>query len=336
MIVTFRNVRLNLPLMPFWRNPGSVLLLILLIPSCRKDTLHWQKVWQLNSGTTSKLNHLRFLNDSTCLIGGGVHYESAEVVRSVDGGYTWQVTSYPQAGKGLYGFGISPNGTVYLCGTDGVVLHSADNGSTFQFNRIGDWEYYVGGTFITPDSGIFISSHLNDHCSITQVDSNFTITDKQEFNFGLSDIYIPNPVIGYAVGYGAVMKTTDGRRTWHFQEPTDDKFMAMDIHGDEIWMCGYAGCVYHTLDGGEHWQRQRNGNDIALIHYRMLDIKFKTSLNGWAVCDDGKVVYTDDGGYHWMEYDQFTTNALRSLAFCPNGDLLVCGDNGGLFRLTTN
>ena len=321
--------------MPRYFSHILIVLLIIFAGSCKKDVLHWQKVQQLNSGTTSKLNHIRFINDSTCIIAGGVHFESAEVIRSVDKGYTWTFNSYKEAGKALYGMGISPQGEIYLCGTDGVVLHSTDQGGSFQFNRINDWQYYVGGMFVTPDSGLFISTHLNDYGSITQVDSSFNIIDKQEFSFGLNDIYMVSPAVGYVVGYGAVLKTTDSRHSWNYLTPGEDKFMAMDIHGDELWLCGYAGSVYHSTDAGNNWERLRNGNDISLVHYRMLDIVFKNSTNGWAVCDDGKVVYSEDGGHHWMEYDQFTKNALRGIAICPNGDLLVCGDNGSLFRLTT-
>ena len=321
--------------MPRYLNFFLLVLLALLADSCKKDVLHWQKVQQLSSGTTNRLNHVRFLNDSTCIIAGGEHFASAEVLLSADGGYTWNFNSYPQAGKGLYGMGVSPDGTIYLTGSDGVVLHSKDNGSSFQFDRILDWEYYVGGSFVTPDSGVFISTHLNEAGSITKVDAGFKVTAKKTFNFGLNDIYMTSPMVGYVVGYGAIMKTTDGWNTWSYLAPNDDKFMAMDIHGDEIWLCGYAGCVYHTIDAGEHWKKLRNGNDLALIHYRMQDIVFKTTKKGWAVCDDGKVVYTEDGGTHWMEYDRFTTYSLRSIALCPNGDLLVAGDNGSIFRLTT-
>ena len=143
-----------------------------------------------------------------------------------------------------------------------------------------------------------------------------------------------NATTGYVIGYGTVMKTIDRGTTWLVQDVANDNFMAMDIHGDEIWMCGYAGSVYHTTDGGAHWQRMRNGNDITLPRYDLLDIKFKDGKNGWAVCDDGKMLHSDDGGNHWEEYDRFTASALRSIAICPNNDLLVAGDNGSIFRIT--
>ncbi len=297
--------------------------------------LHWQKTQQIAGNTTSKLNHIRFLNDSVCIIAGGEHFDNAVVLRSVDGGFTFAPYSYPEAGKGMYGMGVSPQGKIFLSGTDGCVLHSIDTGRTFQFNRILDWDYYVGVSYPTPDTGFFVSTHLNDAGSITRVDAQYHIIDKLNLNFGLADIFMVSPTTGYVIGYGAVMKTTDGGLNWIYLDPADDKFVSMDIHGDELWMCGYAGTVYHSTDAGVHWQKLRNGNDITLPRYRMLSIVFKDSKNGWISCDDGKVVYTDDGGHHWMEYDQFTTIAMRSIVICPNNDLMVAGDNGMIYRLTT-
>jgi len=310
------------------------LFVVTLFSGCKKDLLHWQKVQQLNSNTNLELNNIRFLGDNICIAAGGVEFLQSVVTRSVDGGYTWTANSYSDADKEMYGMGVAPNGDMYLEGVDGDVLHSKDSGKTWQFNRIYDWLIYFGGYFPSPDTGIFVSRVLERQCTITRVDTAFNIIDEQTYLFALNNIYMVSATTGYVIGYGTVMKTTNGGNTWTFQEVENDNFMSMDIHGDEIWMCGYNGGVYHTLDGGNHWTRQRNGNDITLPRYYLLDIKFRDEQNGWAVCDNGKIIHSDDGGNHWEEYEQFTANALRSIALCPNGDLLTAGDNGAIFRIT--
>ncbi|MFI5196301.1 MAG: WD40/YVTN/BNR-like repeat-containing protein [Chitinophagales bacterium] len=303
-----------------------------LFSACKKDVLHWRNIQKLNSNTTCRLNHVRFINDTICIAAGGVQFTQSQIIRSADGGYTWSAYSSSDAPKEMFGMGVASNGNIYLCGIDGDVLHSKDLGKTWQFNRI-NWEQYVGASFPTPDTGIFVSTVLQRQCSITRVDSNFNIIDEKTFLFGINNIYMPTSSTGYVIGYGTVMKTTDCGNIWDFQDVKGDNFMAMDIHGDEIWMCGYNGSVFHTINGGANWDRLRNGNDISLPRYNMLDIVFKDEQNGWAVCDNAKVIHTDDGGNHWAEYDQLTTDGLRSIAICPNGDLLVAGDNGALYRI---
>jgi photosystem II stability/assembly factor-like uncharacterized protein len=51
------------------------------------------------------------------------------------------------------------------------------------------------------------------------------------------------------------------------------------------------------------------------------------------VGEKGLVIYTDDGGEHWSEYDSFTKENLRFISVCPDGKLIVGGEAGALFRL---
>jgi photosystem II stability/assembly factor-like uncharacterized protein len=309
-------------------------MFILFAFSCKKDLLYWQKVQQLNSNTTTTLNHISFINNNICIAAGGVSYTQSEIVRSVDGGYTWSAISDSDAPKEMFGMNTSPDGSIYLCGVDGDVLHSKDSGKTWQFKRVENWLVNFACSFPSPNIGILVNSVLQRGSTITRVDSNYNIIDQQTFTFGLNNIYMVTPSAGYVIGYGTVMNTTDSGKIWNFQNVEGDNFEAMDIHGEEIWMCGYMGSIYHTSDGGKTWQRLRNGNDITLPRYYLMDILFTDEQNGWAVCDNGKVIHSDDGGQHWEEYNQFTTSSLRSIALCPNGDLLVAGDNGGIYRIT--
>lgn len=311
-----------------------VLLFITLAAACKKDMLHASHVLRLSSNTTSTLDNIHFFNDSVCIVAGGSTFYQSTILKSTDGGYTWNTMSDPQAPKEMYGMGVSANGVIYLSGVDGDVLHSSDSGKSWRFNRINNWLIYQGGSFATADTGIFVSTILQRQSTITRVDSTFNILDQQNFTFGLNNVYLVNTTTAYAIGYGTVMKTTDRGNTWKFQDVQGDDFTAMNIHGDEIWMCGSNGGIYHTYDGGNHWECYRNGNDITLPRYYLRCVVFKDELHGWAVGDNGKFVRSDDGGRHWAEYPTFTASHLRSVAVCPNNDLLISGDGGVLVRVT--
>lgn len=312
----------------------TLIYVFLFAAGCKKDQLHLSKVQQLNSNTKYRLNRVRFLGDSVCIAAGGDLFSQAVIVRSLDGGYTWTATEHPEAGKAMNGLGVSPDGKVYLCGVDGSVLRSNDSGKSWGNGRIGNWLHYVGASFATNDTGVFVSTVLQRQSNITVVDNNFNIISDNTYQFGLNDVYMVSASTGYVVGYGAVMKTTDHTRNWTFQDVKGDNFTAMDIHGNEIWMCGANGGIFHTTNGGNSWETLRNGNNIALPRYWLRTIVFKDKLRGWCAGDEGRLIYTDDGGNHWMEYERFTKENLRSMTLCPNGDLLVAGDNGVLFRLS--
>lgn len=309
------------------------LLAIFLVSSCKKDLLHWRKVVQLNTHTDSRLNHIRFLDGHVCLVTGGITFERAEVLRSTDGGYTFVNDLYPESGKEAKGFAVGADGTVYLCGTDGTVLHSKDQGKTFQFGRINTWQRYTGVAYPVPDTGVFVNTIVQEYGSIQQVDSNYNVIDEVTFKFGMNDIYMLNASTGYVIGYGAVLKTTDYRRSWHYLDVIGDNFTCLNILGPDMWLCGYNGGIYHSDDEGRHWSKMRNGNDITVPRYRLYSIAFADRLRGWAVGEQGKVIYTRDGGKHWAEYEHFTNSTLCCIAVCPDGTLLMGGDNGVLFRV---
>lgn len=301
--------------------------------SCKRDLLELNSAWRMDSGTDTRLNNIAFLDDSTCIIGGGSTFYKSTIVRSSNGGYNWIADSSADAPKEMYGMGISSTGVVYLSGIDGDVLVSRDKGRTWQFHRIDNWLVYKGGSFSTPDTGIFVSSVLQRESTITRVDSNFKILDEKTFQFGLNNIYIINASTSIVIGYGVMMKSIDNGTTWSYLDIDGDNFTAMSIIGNEMWVCGAAGSIFHSSDGGNHWERFRNGNDLTRRRYMLRSILFTSPQKGWAVGDDGLVIYSQDGGRNWMEYKPFTTNHLRSIAACPDGDLLVVGTNGGLYRI---
>src|SRR5690606_17161630 len=139
---------------------------------------------------------------------------------------------------------------------------------------------------------------------------------------------------GYISCYGAVKKSTDGGKTWGFLDVKNDNFTGLSIvNKTDIWVCGIAGSIYHSADGGATWHKQRNGNAIAKKNYALKDILFTDTRNGWAVGEKGMVIYTTDGGSTWKEYENFTDDALHDIARTPNGQLMVAGDNGALYRL---
>ncbi len=295
--------------------------------------LHLQSVQRLASYTdSSRLNRIFFINDKTGFIVGGRRFSESVILSTNDGGATWTNNSFPVAGKGLYDITISPGGALYTIGFDGKLLHSTDTGKTWSFQQI---EYYPFTGIAFTDAvhaivvgGISFSSGMRHY-----IDTFGNLTRRDSFAYQFNRIIMTTPQTGYLCGYGIMQKTTDAGTTWNFQAVDKDDFTDMDIHGDELWMCGYNGGIYHTTDGGAHWERLRNGNDITLPRYYLYCIAFKDSRHGWAAGEGGKLIYTDDAGRHWSEYDSFTGNTIRDMVIRPDGSLLLAGDNGSIFRV---
>jgi photosystem II stability/assembly factor-like uncharacterized protein len=189
-------------------------------------------------------------------------------------------------------------------------------------------------SFPAPDKGIVIPNIGRDSGSIMLVDGAFNKQRYLPFRFCLNDIIMPDALNGYVAGYGAIMRTSDGGLSWQQMNVSSDNFMGLYCMGpDKVWACGYNGSIYKSGNGGKGWTRLRNGNDLTLPKYRLQAILFTDEQHGYAVGEEGIVTYTDDGGKHWMEFDRFTGSTLLFIARCPDGQLIVGGEHGELYRL---
>lgn len=306
--------------------------LVVLLGSCRKDLLHWQLAQKLETHTTHRLNKILFVNDTLGFAVGGERFNNADILTTYDGGNTWSLQSFPQSGKGIYGITQAPSGTVYTVGFDGKMLYCAD-GYNWQFRQL-RYDPCKGIAFTGAAKAIVIAGVSFETGSRLLIDTAGNLLGYEQLNFEMNDICMTNTLNGYIAGYGVIQKTTDGGNSWAYMDINSDNFTAIDAHGSrKVWVCGAQGSVYHT-DDGQHWQRLRNGNDLTLPRYRLNDILFLDDLNGYAVGENGLVIYSDDGGRHWMELDRFTSDILRCIVSGPDGNLYVCGDNGSLYRLT--
>lgn len=307
---------------------------LLLFASCKKDLLHWQQATQLQSGTTMRLNEIAFAGDTLAFICGGDRFHKAVILRSADGGHHWTAEDHPEAGKALYGVTVTGNGDIYICGMDGRLLRSTDAGNNWQFRQLFRFDPYKKLVFFNANRGIMVGGisfgngmrlHINAAGDILQWDS---------LGYELNDIAAVDARTGYCSGYGIFQKTTDSGHTWETLNLRGDNFNAIDAHSaDEVYTCGYQGSIFKTTDGGGSWQQLRDGNDLTKPGYRLLDILFTDAQHGYAVGENGLVIYSDDGGEHWMEFDRFTSVHLRCIVRCPDGDLMVCGDEGNIWRL---
>lgn len=311
------------------------LLLILFLPSCRKDLLHWQSVQQINVGTNEQLNTALFLPNGIGMIGAGSRFGVAKLFISTDKGLSWQAKQMPEESKGLFGSCVAPDGNVYFCGFGLNICTSKDALNSFTLARVpGPYEFASAISFGENNRGLASTSLGTDSGGIVRLDASMNLLSFQRFKFALHDVQMLDQNKGIAVGSGAILLSNDGGMSWQQQAVVGDNFNSISaIDSLHIYVSGLSGFVVKTSDGGKTWKRLRNGSNLTLPNYQLWDLLFVSEQKGYAVGEKGLVIYTDDAGEHWMEFDPFTSNNLRFISLCPDGKLLVGGENGSLFRL---
>lgn len=311
-----------------------LLSVMLLAGGCRKDVLHWQKVVKLDSHTISdRLNKILFINDSIGFVVGGQRFYNSTVLKTKDRGNTWTYQNIADAPKAIYGITQAPSGTLYAVAFDGKFLTSTDTGETWSVKQI--WYLpYNDLAFFNDERGLIVGGVSFNQGYPTYITKDGRYSAFDSLGYQLNDIEMINGRAGYIAAFGVVLKTEDSGTTWNMLDIKNDNFTAVHAYGpDEAWTCGSNGSIFHTSDGGKSWERMRNGNDLTKPRYFLNDIVFTDHLHGFAVGNKGLLIYSDDAGHHWMEFDRFTSSALHNIAVLKDGSLLVCGEEGALYKV---
>lgn len=94
-------------------------------------------------------------------------------------------------------------------------------------------------------------------------------------------------------------------------------------------VCGYAGKILRTDDGGYTWTLIRSGTDRALYAMRFTDPQ-----HGWIVGQEGLVLHTEDGGLTWARQPTPATVYLFSVDFVNTQEGWAVGDKATYIHTT--
>lgn len=104
----------------------------------------------------------------------------------------------------------------------------------------------------------------------------------------------------------------------------------------EGWAVGDHGVIWHTIDGGKQWERQKSGTRASLR-----SVQFLTPYSGFAVGrtelpktlghSTGIVLATTDGGLTWTEVSNGLMPGLMAAHFFNDKNGIVAGDSTPAF-----
>ncbi len=295
-----------------------------------------------------ELKAIEFISSDTAWVVG----HDQNVIRTTDGGYTWEtkLNSYNlkddihffDSNHGIiladnkmlitYNGGINWNvvytqysyytalsffGQVgYVVGYDGRMIKSSDYGE--------NWENLSSPIF-GPFEDIYFSNTLNGWAKEV-VGPNLARTTNggglwETVDIGSSEnlggLWFISPEVGYAVGeHYSFFKTVNGGDSW--QESNlgiEDANVNSIFFIDELngFICGGYGFFYKTNDGGLTW------NDVGLPGYvNYKDIHFSDENNGWIINYSGYVYHTNDGGNTWEQSGLSGVSGLDDIFFLDN------------------
>ncbi len=101
------------------------------------------------------------------------------------------------------------------------------------------------------------------------------------------------------------------------------------------WVVGDRGVIWHTADGGKHWEQQSSLVDCRLASVFFLDAKIGWAAGGYTQpygeTTTGVVLRTRDGGQHWIADRKLVLPAVERIRFFDAAHGWAIGQGSAFF-----
>jgi len=100
---------------------------------------------------------------------------------------------------------------------------------------------------------------------------------------------------------GSVQRSVDSGATWQSIRVADGQsFLAIAALGQNVWLGGTNGTLYHSADAGNHWAQVKPSADGETLSEDILGVEFSDPQHG-KVTTSSNAWTTDDGGTSWQK-----------------------------------
>lgn len=310
-------------------------VLVLLIFSKKAFSQGWV---QLNSGVTTGLVHLNFLNANT-------GFAVSPLIRTTDGGNSW--TLIPMGGYNfsrVYFFDLN---TGY--GMGGGSVYKTTNGGANWTTSISD--YVEQMYFVNVNTGYFVNSFefgISDFLGTTNAGQNWNVLSSYLLYSYYHDlihyysIHFVNPSVGCLVGVtyyqtymnGAyVLKTTDAGLDWQNLLVSSGN----DVYSDCCFSSPNFGYItsyaWSGADSGKIYNQ--SSNLLLAYNHKLYGVNSPSQSVVCAVGVAGSIVKTTDSGVTWQIQSSPVSTVLNKVQFIDNNTGYIVGNNGTILKTTT-
>lgn len=259
----------------------------------------WREIQRFNPAQT--IQKIRFLNSELGYCTSSLYNGSTmNIYKTTNGGLSFTPQNSGYASMRFMDIFIRDEQTVWICGNEGLILHTRDGGLKWETQNSGTREQIWGIAF---------TDDLHGHACgangllLRTADGGKTWEQRPSgINNLFYSIYFIDGQKGFASGSNVLMRTDDGGENWYkvtnfpFSPPAD--WIRRIVFADDRtgYACADIGRIYKTTDGGDSWTRLESGVQEALM-----DLDFADAEVGVAVGFNGTILRTVNGGSSWEQ-----------------------------------
>lgn len=236
------------------------------------------------------------------------------IVRTTDGGASWQQTSSGSAAA-ILALDRFASGDLIAVGEAGQVLTRTTGGTTWRL-RASLTEARLEAVQVVGPAAVVAVDGTGRIYRSSDAGATWSASPAAPPALTATDLHFDSSLSGWVVGQGfegaALFRTVDGGATWAPVSDFEGTYVAVDFAGASGWAAAVYGSFYRTADGGTTW------NELSLpgSPSSILDMDFWNESIGYAVGGSGYAARSGDGGLNWQilptpsATDQITDIAL--------------------------
>lgn len=237
-----------------------------------------------------------------------------------------QVLAQGTAHDALYALAFENQNGIAV-GARGSIFESSDAGNTWRRLKYASGDRALFGIAMSGSNQIAVGQqglilHRDGDGAWTDVASG---TEQRLLGVGVN-----RHGLGAAVGgFGAVLVTTDGGKSWtpvsidwtrFLAEPVDPHVYAAYVSDSGvITIGGEFGLILRSADAGQTWLAVHTGEASVF------DFELRRDGVGYAVGQEGMVLITRDGGNNWETLPTGSKAVLLGVRSWPDGHVVVAG-----------
>jgi photosystem II stability/assembly factor-like uncharacterized protein len=283
-----------------------------------------------NSGTTVTLNAVYFTDENTGYAGGS-GITNATLLKTIDGGETWNDLNVNSIYE-INSISFGSNNTGYVITSISELFKTTDAGANWV-NTINFGVFGGRVEFLNADTG-FVAN--GDGEIFRTLDGGVNWDSTLISGFGNPNaVHFPSIQVGYIANYwGSIAKTTDMGITWSIiSQPTSnpiwDIHFVSDTVGYAVGGDGISSLILKTIDGGSNWTVQVTSPPTSVSPNAVF---FTDANTGY--CGNSTIYKTSDGGGNW---NSMTLNWQITDLFFPSANIgYAVGYNGTILKLENN
>ena len=209
---------------------------------------------------------------------------AGRIESTTDGGFTWNTQRLEREGEVLNSLCFIDAERGFAAGGHGLVLRTTDGGKTWEQIATGRVEDFWAMRFASPERGIIVGE---DGVILATTDGGKTWTQKKSGTTkALLGLAITAEGLSIAVGEGGTILRSENGADWALNNSGTNEMLSAVAAADNsiLWAVGARGTTLHSTDGGKNWTA------IAPVSLRpLLAIDLTSAAQGVAVGRRGAI-----------------------------------------------